>query len=180
MGRDKALIPHPFGGVWLTALLDRLQALALPVVVVSGHRSHADLLCGRDGVTVLEEPVPWHGPLRAFAQVLSPELHRPLMVLPVDMPRLNTEVLQHLIAVWATSPQIAAVAHDGERLQPLLGIYPSGSPFQPMLRSQLNSKQWSWHAWLECIDYQSVALPADALLNANCPEDLAALSDEHS
>jgi len=179
MGRDKALIAHPSGGVWLTALLDQLRALVLPVVVVSGHRSHADLLSGRDGVTVLEEPVPWNGPLQAFAQVLSPELHRPLMVLPVDMPRLNAEVLHCLIEAWETMPQVAAVAHDGERLQPLLGIYPSGSPVQPMLRSQLNSEQRSWHAWLECIDYRSVALPADALLNANRPEDLAALRDEH-
>ena len=41
MGRDKALIPHSRGGVWLTFLLDQLSDLALPVVVVSGHGEHA-------------------------------------------------------------------------------------------------------------------------------------------
>ena len=102
------------------------------------------------------------------------------MVLPVDMPRLTTAVLHALIKAWLTDPQVAAVAHDGERLQPLLGIYPSGPPFQSTLISQLKGDDWSWHAWLNCIQYQSVALPADALFNANCPEDLAALSDEHS
>ena len=180
LGRDKALIPHPRGGVWLTALLDQLRALALPVVVVSGHEVHAEMVRDRDGVSFLQEPVPWNGPLQAFAQVLSASSDRPLMVLPVDMPRLTTAVLHALIKAWLTDPQVAAVAHDGERLQPLLGIYPSGPPFQSTLISQLKGDDWSWHAWLNCIQYQSVALPADALLNANCPEDLAALSDEHS
>ena len=180
MGRDKALIPHPRGGVWLTALLDQLRALALPVVVVSGHEVHAEMVRDRDGVSFLQEPVPWQGPLQAFGQVLSPSSDRPLMVLPVDMPRLTTAVLHALIKAWLTDPQVAAVAHDGERLQPLLGIYPSGPPFQSTLISQLKGDDWSWHAWLNCIQYQSVALPADALFNANCPEDLAALSDEHS
>ena len=180
MGTDKALIPHPRGGVWLTALLDQLCALALPVVVVSGHEIHAALIRGRDGVSFLQEPVPWNGPLQAFAQVLSPTSDQPLMVLPVDMPRLTTTVLHGLIKAWSREPQVAAVAHDGEQLQPLLGIYPSGPPFQSTLTTQLKGDDWSWHAWLDCIPHQPVALPAEALLNANCPEDLAALSDEHS
>ena len=179
MGMDKALIPHPCGGVWLTFLLDQLSALALPVVVVSGHGEHAEMVHGRHGVTFLQERGPCHGPLQAMAQVLSPQLNQPLMVLPVDMPNLTAEVLRCLIRAWVLEPQVAAVAHDGERLQPLLGIYPSGSPFQSTLASQLKSEAWSWHAWLNCIRYQSVLLPAKALLNANCPEDLAALSDDH-
>ena len=179
MGRDKALIPHSRGGVWLTFLLDQLSDLALPVVVVSGHGEHAEMVRCRDGVSFLQDPGACNGPLHAVAQVLSPDMHQPLMVLPVDMPRLTTEVLRRLIKVWAMEPQVAAVAHDGEQLQPLLGIYPSGSPFQSTLVSQLKREEWSWHAWLNCIPYRSVALPAQALLNANSPEDLAALSDEH-
>jgi molybdopterin-guanine dinucleotide biosynthesis protein A len=158
MGRDKALMPHPRGGVWLTVLLDQLSALALPVVVVSGHADHAEMVRCRDGVSFLQDPRSCNGPLQAMAQVLSPDMNQPVMVLPVDMPRLTTEVL---------------------RLQPLLGIYPSGSPFQSTLVSQLKGEEWSWHAWLNCIPYRPVSLPAQALLNANCPEDLAALSDEH-
>ncbi|WP_071991459.1 molybdenum cofactor guanylyltransferase [Synechococcus sp. CC9616] len=179
MGRDKALMPHPRGGVWLTVLLDQLSALALPVVVVSGHADHAEMVRCRDGVSFLQDPRSCNGPLQAMAQVLSPDMNQPVMVLPVDMPRLTTEVLRCLIKVWAMEPQVAAVAHDGEQLQPLLGIYPSGSPFQSTLVSQLKGEEWSWHAWLNCIPYRPVSLPAQALLNANCPEDLAALSDEH-
>ena len=91
------------------------------------------------------------------------------------MPRLRTDTLQELIMAWQTRPDRIAVAHDGERYQPLLAVIPSGPPFQTALIEHLNAGQWRWFDWLDRLPLQAVRLPSDALLNANRPEDLAAL-----
>ena len=88
MGRDKALLPHPSGGVWLTALVDQLLPLGHPVWVLSRHAAHAELLAHWPGCSVLLEPPPWNGPLQALARVLPSRPEEALLVLPVDMPRL--------------------------------------------------------------------------------------------
>lgn len=175
MGRDKALLPHPRGGVWLTALVDQLIAVPLPVLVVSRHGEHSRLLQGRPQVDVMVEPPPFGGPLRALAKVLHPGGGHPLLVAPVDMPMLSSAVLQQLIHAWQQDPHCAAVAHDGQRLQPLLGIYPSGVPFTPSLHQQLGEGNRRWLSWLAQIPYQSIRLPEPALRNVNAPCDLAAL-----
>ena len=175
MGRDKALLPHPSGGVWLTALVDQLLPLGHPVQVLSRHAAHAELLAHRPGCSVLLELPPWNGPLQALAKVLSPMPGEALLVLPVDMPLLRTAVVQQLIAAWNRAPEQAAVAHDGMRLQPLLAVIPSGSPFRCCLDQQLQRGELRWMDWLTRVPYRSVPLPAEALLNANCSADLSAL-----
>ena len=64
---------------------------------------------------------------------------------------------------------------DGERLQPLLAIIPSGPPVQPILRRCLASGELRWLTWLSQVPHQRVRLPVDALVNVNGPEDLSAL-----
>lgn len=175
MGRDKALLEHPDGGVWLTALIAQLQPLGCPIRVVSRHRAHAELLLNQPMVSVWQEPAPWAGPLQALARVLPAVSGEALLVLPVDMPCLSTAVLRQLIEAWQRQPDRVAVAHDGQRLQPLLAVIPSGSPFQSVLIEQVAAGRLRWIDWLNRVPHQSVALPAAALLNANRPGDLAAL-----
>lgn len=175
MGRDKALLPHPDGGVWLTAMVDQLLPLECPIQVVSRHQAHADQLAHCSQVRVLLEPPPRNGPLNALGRVLPSTPGQALLVLPVDMPRLRTDTLQELIMAWQTRPDRIAVAHDGKRFQPLLAVIPSGPPFQTALIEHLNAGQWRWFDWLDRLPLQAVRLPSDALLNANRPEDLAAL-----
>jgi len=176
MGRDKALLPHPSGGTWLTALVDQLLPLGYPVQVLTRHSEHVELLANRPGCSVQLELPPWNGPLQALAKVLSPMPGEAMLVLPVDMPRLRTNVIQQLIAAWNRAPEQAAVAHDGQRLQPLLAVIPSGSPFRSCLDQQLQCGELRWIDWLTRVPHQTVRLPAEALLNANCPADLAALA----
>ena len=176
MGRDKALLPSAAGGVWLTALIERLLSMDLPVVVVSGRPAHQVCLSRVMGVWLLSEPAPWNGPLKALSHVLSSDPGDPLLVLPVDMPCLTTAVLHQLIDAWRCDPFSAAIADDGDVCQPLLGIYPSGPPFQSALMEQLKRGDHRWQNWLGRIPHRRVPLPPQALLNANCPEDLAAFS----
>ena len=64
------------------------------------------------------------------------------------MPQLNRRTLDSLIAQWRRSPCQAAVAHDGERLQPLLGIYPGGPEQRNGLTEVLASGERRWQAWI--------------------------------
>ena len=113
--------------------------------------------------------------LQALARVLPSRPEEALLVLPVDMPRLRTAVIQQLIAAWNRAPEHAAVAHDGQRLQPLLAVIPSGPPFRSCLDQQLQRGELRWMDWLSRVPHQTVLLPEEALVNANCPADLAAL-----
>lgn len=176
MGRDKALLAHSSGGVWLTAVVQVLQQMGLPVTVLTRHSTHVALLADRRDVGLVLEPEPWEGPLLALSKVLSERADAPLLVCPVDMPQLTAPILQILIEAWVTQPHTVAVADDGVRLQPLLAIIPSGAPFQPILQRCVESGERRWLTWLEQVPYQRVTLPAEALRNVNRPRDLAALN----
>ena len=104
MGQDKALLAHPSGGVWLTALVEQLRPLGLPICVLTRHPSHGVLLKDQSLVTVLQEPPPWAGPLQALARVLPAVSGEALLVLPVDMPCLSTNVVEQLIEAWQLQP----------------------------------------------------------------------------
>lgn len=177
MGRDKALLPHPNGGVWLSELVAQLRALALPVVVVSGHHSHHQLLQGWPGVELLAEQPSGLGPLHALGQLVAAAPQQSWLVAPVDMPLVTAALFERLIQTWHLDPQQAVVADDGQHLQPLLGIYPAGEVFAASLRQQLRRGDRRWFHWLQRIPHRSLLLPAHQLCNLNAVSDLSALSD---
>ena len=170
MGRDKALLPHAAGGTWLEHITGLLNSLDLPVLVLTIHRSHEQLLQTSHGVSVQRDATPGAGPLQAIAPVFPADQQQALLVAPVDMPELQADGLRQLISSWQQQPSAAAVAHDGERLQPLLGIYPGGSKQRQSMLETLAAGQNSWMAWLDQIDYRTVSLPPGQLRNCNRPQ----------
>ena len=178
MGSDKALLPHPRGGTWLDNTVALAMALELPVLVLSGHASHQEYLASRTPqLRVLSEPWPPAGPLQAFAAVFSARSDEAWLVLPIDLPCLTSPALDTLLAAWREQEHAALVAHDGERQQPLLGIYPAMACSHAALERQLGRGCHRWHDWLHQIPHRSFFLPPELLLNANHPADLAALTD---
>ena len=175
MGHDKAALPHPSGGSWLSHAAALLSQVCPSVAVCSQHSRHADLITGLERVALTLEPAPAQGPLHALPLILPRGSESALLVAPVDMPQLNRCTLEALIAQWRHSPCQAAVAHDGERLQPLLGIYPGGSEQRTGLAEVLASGERRWQAWLATIPHQAVVLPAQPLINANTPAERARL-----
>ena len=138
MGRDKALLPHAEGGTWLERTLLLLARLNAPITLLSRHRAHLDLaeelalqLAPGAPMKALAEPPPWEGPLLALHRLMEQHPDERLLLCPVDMPDLSLAALQALLAGTATgSPIRLQLAHDGERLQPLLGLYPSSAPIR--------------------------------------------------
>ncbi len=177
MGRDKALLPHPCGGTWLEGTLSLLAGLGAPVTLLSGHPRHlvlAERLAGRLPVPLspVREDPPHRGPLAALGRLM--ELHRDerLLLCPVDMPWLTPAELGDLVRAAARRPGRVHLAHDGMRLQPLLGIYPSDAPHRRSLAAALAGGELRLQGWLARIDTTAVVLPAERLRNANRPEDL--------
>ncbi|WP_216906409.1 molybdenum cofactor guanylyltransferase [Synechococcus sp. CCY 0621] len=182
MGTDKALLPHPAGGTWLEFSLGRLAALPLPITLLSHHRAHHALARPlRDGrgqpITVLEEPPPREGPLLALERLMALYPDQDLLLCPVDMPWLETAALEALLEVTAAAPGPAPIhlAHDGLRLQPLLGVYPAHAARRQRLGAFTAAGGRRLQDWLAGEVVVPVALPAAGLRNANRPDDATGL-----
>jgi molybdopterin-guanine dinucleotide biosynthesis protein A len=181
MGTDKALLPHPEGGTWLEHALLLLADLGVPLTLVSRHRSHARLarqLRERHGlaIEVLLEPPPREGPLLALTRLMARHPGQRLLLAPVDMPRLRLESLRALVeaAEAGFDPDTIHLAHDGSRLQPLLGLYPATPSNRAEAEAFTGRGGRSLLRWLEqtrrvC----AVPLEPAQLLNANTPADCA-------
>lgn len=102
-----------------------LRSLARPVLVVLGHRSD-EVAEGLDGLDVIAVACP------DFAEGLSRSLQagfaalpgeaRAALILLADMPLVEGEVIDDLIAAWREAPSALAIVptHDGKRGNPVL------------------------------------------------------------
>ena len=168
MGRDKALLPHPEGGTWLERTLLLLGQLEAPITLLSRHPAH--LALAPAAITALAEPPPWEGPLLALHRLMQRHPGERLLLCPVDMPDLSLDVLQTLLAAAAASPTRLHLAHDGERLQPLLGLYPSSAAIRAHLAGALERGERRLQSWLATLPAQAVPLDPRAIRNVNRPQ----------
>jgi molybdopterin-guanine dinucleotide biosynthesis protein A len=179
MGTDKALLPHPAGGTWLERTLELLCSLGAPVTLLSRHRPHAVLaqqLAARSGlrIEVISEPPPWEGPLLALSRLMAHHPDQRLLIAPVDMPGLRADSLRRLLNAGATDPSdgMIQLAHDGQRLQPLLGLYPAIASHRDSAEACIACGGRSLLRWLEQgRSWVPVVLDPDQLVNANTPAD---------
>lgn len=194
MGRDKALLAHPSGDTWLERSLALLAELGAPVTLLSRHRAHGTLArawaerslggaracspaeAGAPALEVVLEPAPWQGPLLALARLMEHYPNERLLLCPVDMPCLDLATLADLRAAATADPARIHTAHDGSRLQPLLGVYPADGLHRQSLATFTAAGGRSLQRWLAGVGHTPVPLPAGPLRNANRPEDLADLA----
>ena len=178
MGRDKALLSHPEGGSWLERTLRLLAQLDAPITLLSRHGAHLELAQALQAelkprgvaLELIAEPPPWEGPLLALHRLMQQHPNERLLLCPVDMPDLSLAALQALLAGAATgSPIRLQLAHDGERLQPLLGLYPSSAPIRAHLAAAVQRGERRLQSWLATLPYQTVPLDPRAIRNVNRP-----------
>jgi molybdopterin-guanine dinucleotide biosynthesis protein A len=170
MGRDKALLSHPEGGTWLERTLGLLAQLDAPVTLLSRYPEHLELAQAM-GCTAMAEPPPWEGPLLALQRLMEQHPNERLLLCPVDMPDLSLAALQALLASAATgSSTRLQLAHDGERLQPLLGLYPSSAPIRAHLAAAVERGERRLQSWLDSQPCQAVPLDPHTIRNVNRPQ----------
>lgn len=169
MGQDKAMLTHPEGGTWLEHGLVTLAELGAPITLLSRWPEHWGLAQSLElpNLEIAPEPSPWEGPLLALHRLMTQHPNEKLLLCPVDMPYLNAAVLLQLRDTAAIAPQRIHLAHDGERRQPLLGIYPSLSLIRTSLSATIAAGERSLQRWLMTQPTSDVALEAKAILNVN-------------
>lgn len=189
MGSDKALLTHPAGGTWLEQTLRRLIELealleletALPVTVFSRHRAHRELSQhlakqlrqeqlaeqGWPAISAIEEPAPREGPLLALHRLMERYPEQRLLLCPVDMPGLSSDCLRMLLNEAASRPATIHLSHDGDRLQPLLGLYPSTAFHRSHLAAAIDRGERRLQSWLEDLPFKPVMLDPRAIRNVN-------------
>jgi len=112
---------------------------------------------------------PWEGPLLALHRLMQHHPEQLLLLCPVDMPDLTLAALQALLAAAAASPGRLPLAHDGTRLQPLLGLYPSSAPIRAHLAAAVQRGERRLQGWLSDLPCQVVPLDPRAIRNQNRP-----------
>lgn len=174
MGRDKALLPHPEGGTWLEHTLRQLAVLQAPISLLSRHAEHIALAqaMALPPLAALAEPPPWEGPLLALQRLMAQHPDQRLLLCPVDLPHLTATLLLQLQALANAEPSALHLAHDGERLQPLLGIYPSDHARRTSLRAAVDAGERRLQSWLADQPCRIHRLDPLALRNVNRPEEL--------
>lgn len=169
-GIDKGLVE--VDGRQLVAWI--LDALAPQVdgLVINANRN-LDIY-GRYGVPVVPDQLPNHqGPLAGIAAVLA---HVPLggavLTVPCDSPNPPADLLARLSAALEAGEGDLAVAHDGERLQPVHALIPAA------LRASLDEflagggrkvELWLAEQRVAVVDFADCR---DRFINLNRPEDL--------
>ena len=180
MGRDKALLPHAEGDTWLERTLLLLARLNAPITLLSRHRAHLQLaealqveLKARGvALELIAEPPPWEGPLLALHRLMENHPEQRLLLCPVDMPDLSLAALIQLTSSERSEPGCIQLAHDSERLQPLLGIYPSHRAIARSLATQTARGERRLQSWLSSQTSIAMRLDAGALRNVNHPGEL--------
>ena len=175
MGRDKALLLHAEGDTWLERTLLLLARLNAPITLLSRHRAHLQLaealqveLKARGvALELIAEPPPWEGPLLALHRLMESHPEQRLLLCPVDMPDLSLAALIQLTSSERSEPGCIQLAHDSERLQPLLGIYPSHRAIARSLATQTARGERRLQSWLSSQTSIAMRLDAGALRNVN-------------
>jgi molybdopterin-guanine dinucleotide biosynthesis protein A len=118
MGQDKATLLWQGRPLW-THQLDTLRGLNPAALWISARVPPA---WRADGVEVILDDPPAHGPVGGLATVLRRLRTSHLLALAVDLPRIPSE---HLLKLWSLATLGCGVIPQRERgLEPLCAFYP--------------------------------------------------------
>ena len=169
-GRDKGLLP--FGdGLLIGHIIDAV-APQVGSVLISANRNQTDY--EQFGYPVVADPLDdFQGPLAGFLAGLERMRTNYLLTLPCDGPFVIPDLAQRLAAGLIEANAEIAVAHDGERLQPVYALFHhrvlSGLR-QALKTGERKIDRWyPQHHWVK-VDFSDVPALFD---NFNTPEEYA-------
>lgn len=174
-GRDKGLLP--FGdGLLVEHVLDGI----LPQVgaaLISANRNREAYL--RTGCPVIADPLDdFQGPLAGFLAGLENMQTEYLLTLPCDGPVIVADLAQRLATGLSEAGADIAVAHDGNRLQPVYALL--HRRVLPDLRLALEEGERKIDRWYPrnhwvTVDFSDVP---EQFSNINTPEDYASVGQK--
>lgn len=171
-GRDKGLLP--IDGVPMVARIHAAIAAQVGAVLINANRNLADY--AEIGPPVVTDVVEGHpGPLAGFLTGLTHCRTPLLLTLPCDTPAVVPFLATRLRDALEQAGADAAVAHDGERLQPVYALLRRDAVL-PGLGDTIASGQRGLERWLTTqhavtVDFSDAR---ESFANLNTPEEYAA------
>ena len=182
MGFDKALINHPHGGNWLNHKIKILNNLKFDTYVLTNHNNHFEEVDSNSHVEVIFDTNPFEGPLHCMEQIFATyNLNtKNVLIIPVDMPNLNTTLIHSLLKSWEENQNFAVISHDGIFAQPLFGIYPINDANHFKLKKKLSSGKKNFLGWVDEIPHKYFFARNEEFININFRSELMYMKNEKS
>ena len=173
MGRDKVYLQVEWEGAFIP-LWERqlavLQSITPERLFISGTRKQGY----PTSIRVLEDDWPDVGPLGGIATCLSRSQSTFLLVLAVDLPRIQPGFLKKLLALSVAGCGVVPAHHNG--FEPLIAVYPASS--LALAIDQIRERDYSLqHLIAKLLEnhlitsYEVEASERIQLENWNTPED---------
>lgn len=177
MGRDKAFLPFPSpdGPPLIARQAALLRSLGIRDLIVSG-RDGIDYTAAVPEARVVTDVISDSGPLAGLAAILAAARHPWILVVAVDLPRMNAFYLRKLLSI--SDGQSGVVPRGPHGFEPLVAVYPRHALTR--LKICLETRQLGLQSLLnkmtESTDFKSVDIMETELplfLNWNSPADMA-------
>jgi molybdopterin-guanine dinucleotide biosynthesis protein A len=156
MGRDKCLLEFDGQPLWKRQI-SVLQELHPAEIIISGRSEQ--IYFQESTARFIPDQWPNAGPLGGIASVLESASYDMVLVLAVDMPQMNTTVLQHLVS-HASSGKGVVFKH-GDFHEPLAAIYPKSLisiALHALTNGELRLQDWV-NAGIHADSLKSIQLP---------------------
>jgi len=168
-GIDKGLVEIN-GRPMIEWIIERL-APQVDTIVINANRNH-DQYARYGYPVVADEFGDYEGPLAGFAAVMAHAQSGALITVPCDSPVPPPDLAERLVDTLQRDGAELAVAHDGDRLQPVYALLPV--TLLESLRAFLAAGDrkidlWYAHHHMATADFSDCR---DAFLNLNKPEDM--------
>lgn len=171
MGRDKAFLTID-GQTLIARQAALLRGLGASELIISGR---PDVDYGISDARIVYDPVKDAGPLAGLVAVLSAARHAWVLVVAVDLPKLDAAFLNRLLALGGG--RTGVVPHGPRGHEPLAALYPRA--LLPEAEAALQRGDYALHTLVERAEKNPLVTqfelkPADlnALANCNTPDDL--------
>jgi molybdenum cofactor guanylyltransferase len=173
-GVDKGLVPIN-GRPMIAWVIDALRP-QVAGVMINANRNHQRY--GEFGCPVIDDgDSEFRGPLAGMASAMRNAGTPYIAVVPCDSPLLGGKLVERLYAAVVSSGSPVAVAHDGERLQPVFALL--ACDLLQDLAGYLDDGQRKIDRWYARHGYESVDFSdmAESFANINAPEDRSVLEE---
>ena len=171
-GTDKGLVPIA-GKPMIAWVIDALQP-QVSAVLINANRNHDRY--AEFGCPVIDDgDSDFRGPLAGMASAMRAARTPYIAVVPCDSPLIGGELVARLHAAAVSSGSPVAVAHDGDRLQPVFALL--ARDLLDDLAGYLDDGERKIDRWYARHGHASVDFSdvAESFANINAPDDKRAL-----
>ena len=121
-GRDKGLVKLADRAL-IEYVIDAIEPQVETILLNANRNQDKYAIYGYPVIS--DELAGFQGPLAGFLSALNNATTTHIVTLPCDGPLLPDDLVDRLISAWITDDAEIAVAHDGNRMQPVYALIPT-------------------------------------------------------